>query len=112
MNAIKKKLQTLKIEKDLAIDRADACDQQAKEAVRREERLRDQLEDLGKKLAQMRTDLDSSRQLLRKSNANLEHKDKVHLMVSCRARSFVPVAAAVTGLPSLEILKTSRWTII
>jgi predicted nucleic acid-binding Zn-ribbon protein len=82
MNAIKKKLQTLKIEKDLAIDRADVCDQQAKEANRREERLKDQVEELEKKLLQMKSDLDVSRLQLSKSNANLENKEKAYLMVS------------------------------
>ena len=81
MNAIKKKLQTLKIEKDLAIDRADACDQQAKEANRREERLRDQVDELRKKLTQMKSDLEVSRVQLGKSSASLECKEKAYLMV-------------------------------
>ncbi|KAJ8673984.1 hypothetical protein QAD02_005246 [Eretmocerus hayati] len=46
MNAIKKRLQSLKVEKDLAIDRADVCEQQAKEASRREEYVNDQLDEL------------------------------------------------------------------
>ncbi|KAL7299557.1 tropomyosin-2-like isoform X2 [Trichogramma pretiosum] len=81
MNAIKKKLQTLKIEKDLAIDRADACEQQAKEACQREDRLKDQLKELKKKLAQMKGDLDVSRQQLSDANADLDDKEKSYLMV-------------------------------
>lgn len=82
MNAIKRKLQSLKMEKDQAIDRADTCDVQAKEANAREERLKDQIEELKKKLSQMKTDLEVTRFQLSKSNANLENKEKAHLMVS------------------------------
>ena len=85
MNAIKKKLQTLKVEKDLAIDRADACEQQAKEASRREERLRDQLGELTKKLAQMRADLEASRHQLGKFTSSLEGKERAYLMVGTLA---------------------------
>lgn len=84
MNAIKKKLQTLKVEKELAIDRADSCDQQAKEAIRREEQLRDQVKQLEKKLIQMRADLEVSRIQLGQSNANLVCKEKAYFMVSLR----------------------------
>ena len=38
MDAIKKKMQAMKLEKDNAMDRADACEQQAKDANLRAER--------------------------------------------------------------------------
>ena len=38
MDAIKKKMQAMKLEKDNAMDRADACEQQAKEAHLRAEK--------------------------------------------------------------------------
>lgn len=82
MNAIKKRLQTLKLEKDLAMDRADLCDQQAKEANRREERLRDDVRELAKKLVQMENDLEVSKTQLLKSNKNLEIKERVYIVVS------------------------------
>lgn len=97
MNAIKKKLQTLKIEKELAVDRADACEQQSKEANRREERLRDQVKELEKKLAQMKSDLEVSRHQLSGSNASLEDKERAHLMVSSR-KQFSSVLALVAFL--------------
>lgn len=81
MNAIKKRLQTLKIEKDLAMDKADTCDQQAREANKREEILRDEVRELGKKLAQMEHDLRASRSNLEKSNADLDEKERALLMV-------------------------------
>ena len=81
MNAIKKRLQTLKIEKDLAMDRADLCDQQAKEASRREEKLKDEVRELAKKLAQMERDLELSKAQLEKSNRDLEQKERVYIVV-------------------------------
>lgn len=82
MNAIKKRLQTLKLEKDLAIDRADLCDQQAKEANSREEKLRDEVRELAKKLVQMEHDLKVSKTQLIKSNRNLEMKERIYIVVS------------------------------
>ncbi|KYN37321.1 Tropomyosin-2 [Trachymyrmex septentrionalis] len=80
MNAIKKRLQTLKLEKDLAMDKADLCDQQAKEANRREEKLRDEVRELAKKLMQMEHDLEVSKAQLIKSNRNLEIKERVYIV--------------------------------
>ena len=82
MNAIKKRLQTLKIEKDFALERADACDQQSKEANRREEKLMDEVRELAKKLMQMQQDLQSNKSQLVQSNLNLEKKEKAFLSVS------------------------------
>lgn len=82
MNAIKKRLQTLKVEKDLAIDKADMCDQRAKEANRREEKLRDGVRELAKKLIQMEHDLQVSKTHLRKSIKSLEQKERIYIVVS------------------------------
>jgi len=41
MDAIKKKMQAMKLEKDNAMDKADACEQQAKDANLRAERVTD-----------------------------------------------------------------------
>ena len=48
MDAIKKKMQAMKLEKDNAMDRADACEQQAKDANLRAERVRKACTILGK----------------------------------------------------------------
>lgn len=82
MNAIKKQLQMLKLEKDLAMDKADLCDQQAKEANRREEKLRDEVRELAKKLMQMEHDLKVSKTQLIKSNKDLEMKERIYIVVS------------------------------
>lgn len=82
MNAIKKQLQMLKLEKDLAMDKADLCDQQAKEANRKEEKLRDEVRELAKKLMQMEHDLKVSKAQLIKSNKGLEMKERIYIVVS------------------------------
>lgn len=82
MNAIKKRLQTLKLEKDLAMDKADLCSQQAKEANLREEKLRDEVRELAKKLLQMEHDLGVSKGQLVKSNRDLEIKERLYIVVS------------------------------
>lgn len=82
MNAIKKQLQMLKLEKDLAMDKADLCDQQAKEANRKEEKLKDEVRELAKKLMQMEHDLKVSKTQLIKSNKGLEMKERIYIVVS------------------------------
>lgn len=91
MNAIKKRLQTLKLEKDLAMDKADLCDQQAKEANRREEKLKDEVRELAKKLVQMEHDLEVSKIQLIKSNKNLEMKERVYIVVSESEKYIAPL---------------------
>ncbi|XP_015171265.1 PREDICTED: tropomyosin-2-like isoform X4 [Polistes dominula] len=80
MNAIKKRLQTLKVEKDLAIDKADVCDRQAKEAIRKEEKLKDGVRELAKKFIQMEHDLQVSKKQLKKSIKSLELKESIYIM--------------------------------
>lgn len=46
MDAIKKKMQAMKLEKDNALDRALMCEQQAKDANLRAEKVRDTLDRL------------------------------------------------------------------
>ena len=43
MDAIKKKMQAMKLEKDNAMDRADACEQQAKDANLRAEKAEEEV---------------------------------------------------------------------
>lgn len=82
MNAIKKRLQSLKIEKENAMDRADSCDQQAREANKREEILMDEVVKLEKKFLQMQQDLNTSRENLKKSNMRLEEREHSLLIAS------------------------------
>ncbi|CAL1689052.1 unnamed protein product [Lasius platythorax] len=88
MNAIKKRLQMLKLEKDLAMDKADLCDQQAREANRKEEKLRDEVHELEKKLMQMEHDLKVSKTQLIKSNKDLEMKERIYIVTQSELAVF------------------------
>merc|ERR1712088_913129 len=64
MDAIKKKMQAMKLEKDNAMDRADACEQQAKDANLRAERAEEEVRELQKKMQQLENDLDQTQEKL------------------------------------------------
>merc|ERR1712193_408670 len=76
MDAIKKKMQAMKLEKDNAMDRADACEQQAKDANLRAERAEEEVRDLQKKMQQLENDLDQTQEKLMNANQRLEEKEK------------------------------------
>merc|ERR1719351_516650 len=69
MDAIKKKMQAMKLEKDNAMDRADACEQQAKDANLRAEKAEEEVRDLQKKMQQLESDLDVTQELDQASTA-------------------------------------------
>merc|ERR1712020_269005 len=72
MDAIKKKMQAMKLEKDKSMDRADACEQQAKDANLRAERAEEEVRELQKKMQQLESDLDVTQEKLENSNVKLE----------------------------------------
>merc|ERR1712213_36432 len=76
MDAIKKKMQAMKLEKDNAMDRADACEQQAKDANLRAERAKEEVEALEKKMVQLENELVSTTTNLMNANQRLEEKEK------------------------------------
>merc|ERR1712184_222411 len=76
MDAIKKKMQAMKLEKDNAMDRADACEQQAKDANLRAERAEEEVRELQKKMQQLENDLDQTQEKLMNANQRLEEKEK------------------------------------
>ena len=53
MDAIKKKMQAMKVEKDNAMDRSDACEQAAKDAKIRAEKAEEEVAELVKKAQQL-----------------------------------------------------------
>ena len=77
MDAIKKKMQAMKLEKDNAVDKADTCENQAKDANARADKLKEEVRDLEKKLVQVEADLISSKEQLEKANQELEEKEKL-----------------------------------
>lgn len=82
MDAIKKKMQAMKLEKDNAADKADAMEGQAKDANMRVDKINEEVHDLTKKLAQVEADLVSNKNALEQANKNLEDKEKQLATVS------------------------------
>lgn len=76
MDAIKKKMQAMKLEKDNAMDKADTCEGQAKDANMRADKVLEDVGDLTKKLSQVESDLTTNKRNLEQANKNLEEKEK------------------------------------
>ncbi|KRX91665.1 Tropomyosin [Trichinella pseudospiralis] len=76
MDAIKKKMQAMKIEKDNAMDRADAAEEKARQQQERVEKLEEELRDTQKKMMQVENELDKAQEELTGANAQLEEKEK------------------------------------
>jgi len=79
MDAIKKKMQAMKVEKDNAMDRADACEQAAKDAKIRAEKAEEEVAELVKKSQQLEVDLDKTTEQLLTTTQQLEEKEKALL---------------------------------
>ena len=82
MDSIKKKMQSMKMEKENAIDRADQMEQKTKEL---EEKLRlaeEENNTLLKKISQMDQDLDKVQEELATANTKLEEASKAAAQVT------------------------------
>lgn len=82
MDAIKKKMQAMKLEKDNAMDRALLCEQQARDANLRAEKAEEEARALQKKIQTIENDLDQTQEQLMQVSAKLEEKDKALQNVS------------------------------
>lgn len=103
MDAIKKKMQAMKMEKDAAMDKADTCEGQAKDANARADKVKyffffflffsllfsfsfpqvnEEVRELAKKLSQIEADLQRNKNDLEQANKNLEEKEKLLTSVS------------------------------
>merc|ERR1712212_82423 len=69
MDAIKKKMQAMKVEKDNAMDRADVCEQASKDAKVRAGKAEEEVEELIKKSQQMEELLTTTEKLKEKENS-------------------------------------------
>lgn len=76
MDAIKKKMQAMKLEKDNAMDKADTCENQAKDANLRADKVNEEVNELQKKLVQVEVDMETAKQQLDQANKDLEEKEK------------------------------------
>merc|ERR1712077_176666 len=75
MDAIKKKMQAMKVEKDNAMDRADVCEQASKDAKVRAGKAEEEVEELIKKSQQLEVELDKTMEELLTTTEKLKEKE-------------------------------------
>ena len=75
MEAIKKKMQAMKVEKDNAMDRADVCEQASKDAKVRAGKAEEEVEELIKKSQQLEVELDKTMEELLTTTEKLKEKE-------------------------------------
>ena len=75
MDAIKKKMQAMKLEKDNAMDMADTCEQKAREAKQRAIKAQEEVQDLEKKSQQLESELDKAKEDLLTTTEKLKEKE-------------------------------------
>merc|ERR1712175_44026 len=76
MEAIKKKMQAMKVEKDNACDRVDKCEEACKAARLRASKAEDEVAELATKARQLETELDLTTEKLGIVSLQLEEKEK------------------------------------
>merc|ERR1711934_1303322 len=76
MEAIKKKMQAMKVEKDNACDRVDVCEEACKAAKVRAQKAEDEVEELVNKSRQLETELDLIVERFGFVSLQLEEKEK------------------------------------
>ncbi|XP_076332900.1 tropomyosin-like [Tachypleus tridentatus] len=76
MEAIKKKMQVLKEEKENAVDRAEVAERQCREANARVEKAEEEVRVLQQKIQCLENELDSVQELVTGTNTSLAEKDK------------------------------------
>merc|ERR1711973_634018 len=76
MDAIKKKMQAMKVEKDNACDRCDVCEEASKVAKVRAAKAEDEVAELATKARQLETELDLTTEKLGIVSLQLEEKEK------------------------------------
>merc|ERR1712243_301524 len=76
MEAIKRKMQAMKVEKDNACDRVDQCEELCKAAKIRAAKGEDEVDELTTKARQLETELDLTTERLGIATLRLEEKEK------------------------------------
>merc|ERR1712134_18604 len=76
MEAIKKKMQAMKVEKDNACDRTDACEEASKVAKLRADKAEEEVAELMTKARQLETELDMTNERFTIVSMQLEEKEK------------------------------------
>merc|ERR1712025_361747 len=102
MDAIKKKMQAMKVEKDNACDRCDVCEEASKVAKVRAAKAEDEVAELAAKSRQLETELDLTTEKLGIVSLQLEEKEKSLLAAEAEMnalkRSWLPQTQSLTKL--------------
>merc|ERR1712226_630785 len=95
MEAIKKKMQAMKVEKDNACDQADVCEEACKAARIRASKGEDEVDELMTKARQLETELDITAERLGIAPLQLEEKEK---LLSATELEMAALQRRVSGL--------------
>jgi tropomyosin-1 len=82
MDAIKKKMQTMKVDKDNAATKAEKLENDAKEANARADKTEEEVRANQKKVQQIENDLDQVQEQLMQTNSKWDEKEKAFQNVS------------------------------
>ncbi|RLV88266.1 hypothetical protein DV515_00015479 [Chloebia gouldiae] len=104
MEAIKKKMQMLKLDKENALDRAEQAEAEQKQAEERSKQLEDELAAMQKKLKGTEDELDKYSEALKDAQEKLELAEKkaADVCMGCRVEPeccFAPFPGGAAALP-------------
>merc|ERR1712110_1306023 len=85
MDAIKKKMQAMKVEKDNAMDRSDVCEQAAKDAKVRAAKAEEEVAELVKKAQQLEVELDKTKEELSLTTEKLKERRTIFFPLSWKS---------------------------
>merc|ERR1712121_354772 len=108
MDAIKKKMQAMKVEKDNACDRSDVCEEASKVAKLRAEKAEDEVAELAAKSRQLETELDVTTEKLGIISLQLEEKEKA--LLAAEAEMNALKRSWLQQIPSLIRLELQLMT--
>ncbi|EDX12847.1 GD19006 [Drosophila simulans] len=103
MDAIKKKMQAMKVDKDGALERALVCEQEARDANTRAEKAEEEARQLQKKIQTVENELDQTQEALTLVTGKLEEKNKA-LQNESISRTFGIVSKRSQQVKRLENL--------
>ncbi|RWS28428.1 hypothetical protein B4U80_00621 [Leptotrombidium deliense] len=107
MEAIKKKMQAMKAEKDNACERAETAESSAKDANVKAEKSEEEVRALQKKIQQVENELDQVQEQLTAANTKLEEKDKALQNVSfCKCKILHIIDRIADGAEESDIQRT------
>ncbi|CAF1677101.1 unnamed protein product [Adineta ricciae] len=94
MDSIKKKMQSMKLEKENAVDRAEQAEQKQKDLEEKLKASEEESNSLQKKIQQIEAELDAAQEQLGEANGKLEAKEKAATDVSLPFVSYFQVSTS------------------